>query len=222
MFRELVRTARSPTAGHLPGCMRSCPKQGGIPNNFLKKGYERGNSSIGPSAEIPTYVKMTERDAKSDARWYDMRFPYQRATVHLTYSRVGTQLNALIEGAHEFKNSHGAKALKIGNERVLRDSVRVFGTLYDVEGDVAARSCLLTDSTDNFIYGACISMCVRTLIHLLCYGNDLEDLRHSAASFVGTDRPSGGVHTNKHRTQAAIAPRIDVQHLMRYERVIAR
>ena len=120
-----------------------------------EKGYERWNSSIGLSAEVPTYVRMAERDAKSDARWYDMRFPHQRATVHLTWSPVGAQLNELIEDAHAFKNSHGSKALKIGNERILRDSVRVFGTLFDVEGDVASPFVFyLTDSTDNFLYGA--------------------------------------------------------------------
>lgn len=120
-----------------------------------EKQYTAWNSEHGLSAEVPVYVRMAERDAKSDARWYDMRFPHQRATVHLTWSPVGTQLHNLIEDAHAFKNSHGSKALKITNERILRDSVRVFGTLFDVEGDVASPFVFyLTDSTDNFLYGA--------------------------------------------------------------------
>ena len=149
-----------------------------------EKGYERWNSSIGLSADIPTYVKMAERDAKSDARWYDMRFPQQRATVHLTWSPVGGQLDNLIADAHEFKNSHGAKALKIGNERVLRDSVRVFGTLFDVEGDVASPFVFyLTDSTDNFLYGA-LYFDVRPNADSLAPVTDRirDDLRHLAAT----------------------------------------
>ncbi|MCB0763086.1 MAG: hypothetical protein R2815_04425 [Flavobacteriales bacterium] len=109
----------------------------------------------GLNAEVPAYARVLERDAKSDARWYDLRFAGQRATVHLTWSPVGQQLDALIEDAHAFKNTHGALATKITHERVLRDSARVFGTIFEVEGDVASPLVFyLTDSTDNFLYGA--------------------------------------------------------------------
>lgn len=84
-----------------------------------------------------------------------MRFPAQRATVHLTWSPVGGQLPELINDAHAFKSTHEAKAVKIGSERVLRDSVRVFGSVFNVEGDVASPLVFyFTDSTDNFLYGA--------------------------------------------------------------------
>lgn len=107
------------------------------------------------SAEVPAYARMTERQADGAARWYDLRFDGQRATAHLTYSPVRGNLPALIEDAHEFKRKHEAKAARIRSERMLRADDRVFGTLFDVEGDVASPFVFyLTDSTANFLYGA--------------------------------------------------------------------
>lgn len=107
------------------------------------------------SAETPVYGRMAERKAEGAARWYDLRFTHQRATIHLTYSPVQGDLPELIENAHDFKRKHEAKAARIRSERVLRPDARVFGTLFDVEGDVASPFVFyLTDSTANFLYGA--------------------------------------------------------------------
>ncbi|MCB0771278.1 MAG: hypothetical protein KDC00_12840 [Flavobacteriales bacterium] len=113
------------------------------------------SDSVTFSAELPAYAKIAARKSGNDARWYDVRFPGQRATVHLTWSPVNGELGNLIEDAHVFKSTHEAKAVKISSERVLRDSARVFGTVFHVEGDVASPLVFyLTDSTDNFLYGA--------------------------------------------------------------------
>lgn len=105
--------------------------------------------------EIPAYTRMLPRDGGEGGRWFDLRFPGQRATVHLTWSPVNGGMQELIEGAHAFKSKHEAKAARIRSERVLRSDDRVFGTLFEVEGDVASPMVFyLTDSTDNFLYGA--------------------------------------------------------------------
>ena len=106
-------------------------------------------------ADLPTYTKLTPARQQGQAHWYDLRFPDQHATVHLTWSPVNGELERLIEDAHTFKDKHGAKAARIRSERVLRDEARVFGTLFDVDGDVASPMVFyLTDSTDHFLYGA--------------------------------------------------------------------
>lgn len=136
------------------------------------------------STELPAYAKIAERKSQTDAHWYDIRFPGQRATVHLTWSPVGDQLADLIEDAHVFKSTHEAKAVKISSERVLRDSVRVFGTVFNVEGDVASPLVFyLTDSTDNFLYGA-LYFDVRPNADSLApvTARIREDMRHMAAT----------------------------------------
>ncbi len=117
--------------------------------------YVPWDSGNGLSAEVPTAARVAERLEKNGLRWYDVRYTALRGTVHLTWSPVNGRLGALIEDAHVFKDTHGVKARRIGHERVLRNDARVFGTVFDVDGDVASPLVFyLTDSTDNFLYGA--------------------------------------------------------------------
>lgn len=107
------------------------------------------------SAEVPVYTRIAKRPTKDAARWFDVRFPKQRATVHLTWSPVDGELQNLIEDAHRFKSTHQAKAAKVESGRTINDSTRVFGTIFNVEGEVASPFVFyLTDSTSNFLYGA--------------------------------------------------------------------
>ena len=111
--------------------------------------------SMAITAELPAAARMQPRRREGPARWYDLRYPTMRATVHLTWTPVDGSLAELIEGAHLFKQKHESKAVRIASERVLRPEERVFGTLFKVEGDVASPYVFyLTDSTDNFLYGA--------------------------------------------------------------------
>lgn len=148
--------------------------------------YVRWESGTGLSAEVPAYARMADRAPQGDARWYDLRFAGQRATAHFTWSPVNGQMAELIEDAHAFKNTHGAKAVKIRSERMLRDSARVFGTLFDVEGDVASPFVFyLTDSTDNFLYGALYFDVPPNADSLAPVTDRLRaDLRHLAATLA--------------------------------------
>lgn len=120
-----------------------------------EQAYRTWSDSATFSSEVPVYAKVTKRPAKDAARWFDIRFVQQRATVHLTWSPVNGDLQRLIEDAHTFKNTHQVKAAKIRSDRTLNDSTRVFGTTFEVEGDVASPFVFyLTDSTKNFLYGA--------------------------------------------------------------------
>ena len=93
-------------------------------------------------------------------------------------------LPQLIEDAHGFKAKHEALAAKIGRERVLREEDRVFGTLFDVEGDVASPMVFyLTDSTANFLYGALYFDTRPNADSLAPVTERLrEDVRHMAAT----------------------------------------
>lgn len=117
--------------------------------------YTSWTDSATFSADLPSYTRVGKRSTQDAARWFDVRFAGQRATVHLTWSPVGDQLQSLIEDAHGFKNTHQAMAAKISSERILRPPSRVFGTVFNVEGDVASPFVFyVTDSTSNFLYGA--------------------------------------------------------------------
>lgn len=111
------------------------------------------------SAEVPVYARMVKGvgagEANSSRCWTDMVFPGQRGAVHMTWRQVRGDLPELIHDAHEFKAKHEVLATRIRSEEIRRDSARVFGTLFAVDGNVASPMVFyLTDSTSNFLYGA--------------------------------------------------------------------
>lgn len=111
------------------------------------------------SAEVPDYALLVKGGgntaATGEACWTDLVFPGQRAAIHMTWRRIQGDLPELIHDAHEFKDKHEVLATRIRTETFINDSARVYGTLFDVEGNVASPAVFyLTDSTGNFLYGA--------------------------------------------------------------------
>lgn len=160
------------------------PKPRGWPRIELPPVSYIAQDEVPFSVEKPAYAALVERTGREGSRWYDLRFVQQRATVHMTWSAVNGDLPQLVEDAHVFKKQHEAKATRIGSERVLRDSVRVFGTIFNVEGEVASPMVFyLTDSTDNFLYGA-LYFDVRPNADSLAPVTERlrEDARHFAAT----------------------------------------
>lgn len=137
------------------------PKPRGYPRLDLPvQTYSNWSGTCPFEAEIPPYALMLEKPgttaAIADTACYlTMRFPGQHANVFLTCRRIQGDLRRLIEDAHAFKDKHEAMAARIRSERVERDSARVFGTLFHVEGNVASPMVFyLTDSTTRFLYGS--------------------------------------------------------------------
>jgi gliding motility-associated lipoprotein GldD len=119
------------------------------------KAYQPWSDEGAIAGEIPTYARMAKRLTDGEVRWYDLRYKDQRATVHFTWTPLQGNLMQLIEDAHVFKNTHEVKAARIGTERIERDNARVYGRMFNVDGDVASPMVIyLTDSTENFLYGA--------------------------------------------------------------------
>ncbi len=111
-------------------------------------------------AEIPGYAMMVDKPRSASAAmdtacWTTMRFGGQHADVFMTYRHINGDLAQLIDDAHTFKDKHEAKAARIRSERIMRSGDRVFGTYFDVEGDVASPVVFyLTDSTTHFLYAS--------------------------------------------------------------------
>lgn len=143
------------------------PKPRGYPRLDLPDtGYTTWSGACPFNTEVPDYARMVVHqkahaegslgtDAADTACWTSLRFPGQRATVFMTYRRIAEDLPELIDDAHDFKNKHEAKAARINSIRVLRPEAHVFGTLFEVDGDVASPLVFyLTDSTTHFLYGS--------------------------------------------------------------------
>lgn len=123
-------------------------------------GYVRWSGMCPFTAELPVYAMGVDRPGQTAATAdtacaTTLRFPGQRASVFLTCRRLDGDLAELIEDAHAFKAKHEARAARIRPERVQRPGARVFGTFFNVDGDVASPLVFyLTDSTSRFLYGS--------------------------------------------------------------------
>lgn len=164
------------------------PKPRGYPRlDMPEAAYTHWSGSCPFEAEVPTYALTLEKPgttpAIADTACYiTLRFPGQHANVFLTCRKIQGDLRQLIEDAHAFKDKHEAMAARIRSERVERDSSHVFGTLFDVEGNVASPMVFyLTDSTTRFLYGS-LYFDARPNADSLepVTGRIREDLRHFA------------------------------------------
>ncbi|MBV6405831.1 MAG: hypothetical protein IT228_04755 [Flavobacteriales bacterium] len=154
------------------------------------------------TAEVPAAVHVRPRQAEGQRCWSDLDYGPYKARVHLTYRTVNGDLDRLIEDAHILKRKHELKAARIRTEVVHRDSARVHGTIFDVEGDVASPMVFyVTDSSRHFLYGALYFLARPNADSLAPVTDRVRaDMRH----FVGSLRwngPSGGVDQGQQHAQ---------------------
>jgi len=96
------------------------------------------------------------RDRKSpDSCWFNIYYPKLNARVHCSYIEVNGRLNSLIDDAYGFAAKHEMKASALRRTKVADSARKVYGIVYDIEGDAASSlQFFLTDSTDHFLRGA--------------------------------------------------------------------
>ncbi|MGE0569032.1 MAG: gliding motility lipoprotein GldD, partial [Bacteroidia bacterium] len=87
--------------------------------------------------------------------WYNLSYPKFKATVHLSYKPVENNISSYIEDSRNFAVKHQIKATGMNESVIIRDSARVFGLMYDIEGNTASSlQFYITDSTKHFMRGA--------------------------------------------------------------------
>lgn len=71
----------------------------------------------------------------------------------IRYWDMTEPLSYYINNANDEVDRHKVKAINISDENIIRSKDRVFGTLFELEGDVATPfQFYLTDSTNRFLY----------------------------------------------------------------------
>lgn len=87
--------------------------------------------------------------------WYNIHYPNLKATIHLTYNSVKGDLSKHIEQNRKLAMKHISKASSIDEILVENDRDRVYGIVYDFEGETASdMQFFLTDSVNHFLRGA--------------------------------------------------------------------
>ncbi|WP_320054034.1 gliding motility lipoprotein GldD [uncultured Acetobacteroides sp.] len=122
-----------------------------------KKSYTLFDSAGFPySFDYPKYAKVApDREAGAEPYWVNVSFRGYKAVLHLSYKKINNDLPTLLEDVHAFVYKHTIKADAILETGYSAPERKVYGTLYDIEGNAAsALQFYLTDSTKNFVRGA--------------------------------------------------------------------
>lgn len=132
------------------------------PRGFMRvelpeKQYVTFNGDCPYTFEYPQYavVENLMGHDTSEYCYKNILFKTFRGTIHLTYKKLNNNVARYIDECHNLAYDHSIKATAIDRQQFVNDSARVFGLLYDIQGNAASPlQFYVTDSTDNFIRGA--------------------------------------------------------------------
>jgi putative hemolysin len=123
---------------------------------FPAKEYQRYDSLCPFTFEYPVYSKIRPftRDL-SKTCWFDVVFPKYAATLHLSYEDVSNNFAKYSEDQHELAYKHTSKANAIEEIFVEAPQDKVWGIVYNIEGDAASNYQFhVTDSQRHFLRGS--------------------------------------------------------------------
>ena len=117
--------------------------------------YQKAEQNCPYIIEIPTYAFVVNKDRSDSSCWSDIRFPVQRATIHLTYRTVDNRLAQLLDESLGLTYEHHILADNIEDKRIILPENDVYGTVSYVYGNVASNvQFYVTDSTKHFLRGS--------------------------------------------------------------------
>lgn len=124
--------------------------------SFPEKKYIKYDSACPFSFDMPVYTKVVnDKDAQAEPCWLNMEFPSFNGTLHLSYKQVSNNIKGYLDDTYELASKHQVKASGIKEQLVNKGSSKVYGLIYDIEGNAASSfQFFLTDSTHHFIRGA--------------------------------------------------------------------
>ena len=93
--------------------------------------------------------------------WIDLHYPALNATVHCSYQPVRGNLRELTDDAIRFVYRHSSHASSIPEQGFVHAEARVYGVLFDLEGNTASSmQFFVTDSVRHFFRAAAYCDCV--------------------------------------------------------------
>ncbi len=129
--------------------------------NFPEKKYKTYESDCPFTFEMPEYSKVEQsKDNAQNPCWLNVKYPLFKAQLYLSYGEVKNNLPQYLKDARELAVRHQVKASGLEQQVILRDSAKVYGLMYDIEGNTAtALQFYVTDSTKNFLRGSLYFNC---------------------------------------------------------------
>lgn len=120
-----------------------------------EKNYVKYDKDCPFTFEAPTYSAITYYQNQTEPCWFNIDYRKFHARLHLSYKKVENNLRDYTEDSRSFTQKHIVKATDIRENMVVDDSLKVYGVVYEIDGNVASSIQFhLTDSTQHFIRGS--------------------------------------------------------------------
>lgn len=124
--------------------------------DFPEKKYMPYDSICPFIFEFPVYSKIEpDNHPSAEPCWLNLNFSTFNGTLHLSYKPVKGNIKEYLDDAYTLASKHQIKAAGIEEQLIAKDSNKVYGLIYNIEGNAASSlQFFLTDSTNHFIRGA--------------------------------------------------------------------
>lgn len=108
------------------------------------------------SFDYPDYARVfADNEKLNEQCWLNLDYPKFHARLHITYAKLENNLKEHLENSRRFVIEHALKASAIDEIPVVQDSTKVYGLIYNLEGNSASPyQFYLTDSVNHFFRGA--------------------------------------------------------------------
>lgn len=123
---------------------------------FPPKAYHQMNKNLPYTFKIPNYSSVSkDSDYQAKPYWINIDVPSNKASIHISYKAIHGNLAKYTEESRMLAYKHAQKASAIDEKIYVNRANKVYGTLYNIKGNVASpMQFYLTDSTRHFIRGA--------------------------------------------------------------------
>jgi gliding motility-associated lipoprotein GldD len=124
--------------------------------DFPEKKYYTYDSTCPFKFQLPIYSKVSyENNSNHEPCWFNINYLPFNAQLHISYKNVENNLQKLIEDSRELAIKHQIKASGLEQIKIAIDSSKVYGIIYDIEGNTASSmQFYVTDSSNHFLRGS--------------------------------------------------------------------
>ena len=142
-------------------CILSCSEENYYPKptsyfriNLPEKSYKAIEEKCPFSFEIPIYSSLINKFNKSPDCHKTIKFTTLKAELICTYNELDSNFYQLSEGLRKNVFEHSFKAKAIKEEEYINFDSHVYGTTFEVKGNVALNYLFyLSDSNNHFFTG---------------------------------------------------------------------
>ena len=142
----------------LSGCKRKyTPKpRGYFRIDLPEKKYKQLDSIFPYTFKYPTYTKIVnDKERNAEKYWINIEYPDLKGKIHISYKEVHNNINQILEDTRKLVYKHTIKADAINEIRFSKPEKKVYGILYEIEGNAASSvQFFVTDSTKHYLRGA--------------------------------------------------------------------